>query len=312
MVGDEWGMAALSVPQWQATPIAPDSDRLCMDFFGTLLFPLKWIIEAVLTGAHTALTDLGLAPDGGLVWLLAIFALVLVIRTAILPLTIRQQRSQQRMGILAPKLNAVRERYKPHLEDPQARADLQREIAEIYKDAQVHPLAPYAPILVQVIVFISLFQVLIAANAGRAGIGLMNAYVSASFSRANLFDLIPLRYTMIDNHGNLLVVVVGLAILALMTLLQTATQYMILTATVESGKLGDVHVAQRAVLYAGPVLSIISTFAFPVVILSYWLFSNLYTLVQQYILLRTIPLPRTPNGMPGTAREAVAEIEDEG
>jgi len=50
------------------------------DFFGTILWPIKWVIEAILVAFHWLITSLGMDPDAGLTWVLAIVGVVLVVR----------------------------------------------------------------------------------------------------------------------------------------------------------------------------------------------------------------------------------------
>ena len=61
-----------------------------MNIIDAILWPIKWVIEAILVGWHTLLTAVGLDPAAGLTWVLSIVGLVLVVRAALIPLTVKQ------------------------------------------------------------------------------------------------------------------------------------------------------------------------------------------------------------------------------
>lgn len=57
-----------------------------MQFLDTILWPIRWVIEAILVGFHWVLELLGMDGDGGLTWVLSIVALVLIVRAALVPI----------------------------------------------------------------------------------------------------------------------------------------------------------------------------------------------------------------------------------
>ena len=63
------------------------------DLIGTILWPLKWLVELVLVAWHWVFTAIGLAPAAGLTWVLSIVGLVIVVRAALIPLFVRQIKS---------------------------------------------------------------------------------------------------------------------------------------------------------------------------------------------------------------------------
>ncbi|MEO7349615.1 MAG: membrane protein insertase YidC, partial [Terrimesophilobacter sp.] len=67
-----------------------------MDFFGTILWPIKWAIEAILVAFHWFFTAvLQLDPAAGTTWVLSIVGLVLVVRAALIPIFVKQIKSQR-------------------------------------------------------------------------------------------------------------------------------------------------------------------------------------------------------------------------
>ena len=78
-----------------------------MDLLGTILWPLKWVVELLLVAFHQLLTFTGLDAAAGITWVLSIVGLVLVIRAALIPIFVKQIKSQRRMLEVAPQLKKI-------------------------------------------------------------------------------------------------------------------------------------------------------------------------------------------------------------
>ena len=87
-------------------------------------------------------------------WGLAIIALTVLIRSLLLPLTLKQLRSMYRMAQFTPQIKKLRDK---HGSDPQR---LQRETLAFYKENRINPLASVLPALAQLPVFLSLYYML--------------------------------------------------------------------------------------------------------------------------------------------------------
>lgn len=87
---------------------------------------------------------------------LAIIALTIIVRAALWPLGVSQQRSMRAMQLLQPKMKIIQERYKS---DPQM---MQRKMMEFYKEHKFNPMAGCLPILIQMPIFILLYAALIS------------------------------------------------------------------------------------------------------------------------------------------------------
>ena len=72
-----------------------------------LLFPIKWVIELILVSFHSLFAFFGIAPESGLSWVLAIVGLVLVVRSALIPLFVKQIKSQRNMMLVQPELQKL-------------------------------------------------------------------------------------------------------------------------------------------------------------------------------------------------------------
>src|SRR6187549_576865 len=145
-------------------------------FFGTLLTPIKWVVEAILVFFHWALSSVGLDPDDGLTWVLSIVGLVLVVRAALIPIFVRQIKSQRRMLEVAPQLKKIQDKYKGK-KDQFSREAMSRETMALYSKTGTNPLSSCLPLLLQMPIFFGLFSVLNNAQGKGhpAGVGLLNA-----------------------------------------------------------------------------------------------------------------------------------------
>lgn len=81
---------------------------------------------------------------------LAIILLTVVIRLAMWPLNVSQQRSMKMMQSLQPKIKAIQDRYK---NDPQK---MQQKLMEFYKEHKFNPMGGCLPLLIQLPIFILL------------------------------------------------------------------------------------------------------------------------------------------------------------
>ena len=110
-----------------------------------ILTPIENFLTDVLEWLHTSI---------GLTWAWAIVVLVALVRIVILPLTIKQIRSMQRLQMYAPQLKALQQKYK---HDKQR---MNEEVMKFYKEHKVNPAASCLPIVPQIPIFFALFYVL--------------------------------------------------------------------------------------------------------------------------------------------------------
>jgi YidC/Oxa1 family membrane protein insertase len=87
-------------------------------------------------------------------WGMNIILISLLIYGLTYPLTFKSMMSMRKMQQMQPKIKALQERYKG---DPQK---LQTEMMEIYRREKINPLAGCLPMLLQMPIFIALYQVL--------------------------------------------------------------------------------------------------------------------------------------------------------
>ncbi|HLP22691.1 MAG TPA: membrane protein insertase YidC [Microbacteriaceae bacterium] len=274
-----------------------------MDIFGILLWPIKWVIELVLVSFHWVFTALGLDPDAGVTWVLSIVGLTVVVRAALIPLFVRQIRSQRRMLEVAPELKKIQDKYRGK-KDQFSREAMSRETMELYQRTGTNPLSSCFPLLFQMPIFFGLYSVLNDAQHDKAGVGLFTKQLADSFANATIFGA-PMKATFVgalNAGGPWQVYVVAVIMIALMTASQFFTQLQLASKNVsEETKNSSMYRQQRVLLYVLPFVFIFSGVAFPIGVMFYWLVSNFWTVGQQYVVIRNMP---TPGSEAARAREA--------
>lgn len=260
------------------------------DLLGTVLWPFKWAIDAVLVTCHSLLVALGLAAGDGVTWLLAVLGLMIVVRVLLTPLFVRQVNSQRKMALLAPQLQNIQQRYKGQT-DRLSREAMNRDTMALYRAAGTSPFASCLPILVQLPILLSVFQVLSTAmrSLGSPGVAFLTAALASSFSQASLFGA-PLRITLLTTGAPPTAFLIGVLLIAVTAASQFLSQVLNQRATVPPGALGPgPQGAQKALLYLLPVIVVASNLTFPLGVIAYWTFSSLWTLGQTFLITARTP-----------------------
>ena len=254
-----------------------------MNFFDVVLWPLKWVIEAIIVSAHNFLTLLGLDPVFGVTWVLSIAILVVFVRAAMIPLFLRQMRVAKKLKDLSPQLQIIQEKYNGKI-DAESRAAQSAELVALYKEAGTSPGSFLVPVLIQAPIFLSLFAVLNhAARKGTAGVGWFTDRLAGEFNEATIFGASlhdSFSSAVVDNITATLILVP--VIIAVMIL----AQYLTLRWSTDGSnrKSNGMRVQYGAlILFSGVFL--FSGTAFPLSLLLYMLFSTLWTTVQQFVYL---------------------------
>ncbi|GAA3662715.1 membrane protein insertase YidC [Microbacterium marinilacus] len=280
-----------------------------MDFLGTILWPLKWAVELILVAWHWLFTAVGLPAAGGITWMLSILGVVLVVRGALIPLFVRQIKSQRAMMELAPEIKKIQDRYRGK-RDQLSREAMSRETMDLYKKHGSSPLSGCWPLLVQMPIFFSLFYTLSDvkrhADAGTGGVGALSAELTKQFNDAKLFELAPFHETLQNAwatrpEGWVATVVIMVILVVLMILSQFFTQLQIISKNLSpEAKTGQAYQMQRIMLWVLPFAFVFSGVFFPLGVVLYWFFSNLWTMGQQFVVIREMP---TPGSEAAKARE---------
>ncbi|GAA3935252.1 membrane protein insertase YidC [Microbacterium soli] len=283
-----------------AVRAAADSSGGGFDLFSVLLWPFKWIVETILVAWHWLFTAVGMAPDAGLTWVLSIVGLVIVIRAAVFPLFVKQIKSQRKMMEIAPQLKKVQEKYKGK-RDQLSREAMSRETMALYKKHGTTPVSSCLPMLVQMPFLLGMFwtlrDVAAHAEAGIGGVGLLSAELTKKFYDATLFGVAPLHIDLrsaveTKPEGWQATVTILVVLVILMIGSQFYTQLQIISKNLSpEAKTGQAYQMQKIMLYVLPLGFIFSGVFFPLGVVLYWFVSNLWTMGQQFLVIREMPTP---------------------
>ena len=252
------------------------------DIGSFIMEPLYWAISVVLVGFHKLFSSF-LDPAGGAAWALSIIGLTLVIRAALIPLFVKQIKSSRNMQLIQPKVKELQKKY------GHDREKLAQETMKLYKDSGTNPFASCLPILLQMPIFLALFRLLDQASHGKVH-GVLTVEQAEQFGQAELFGKVPISATFLKADGNVAVMVVAAILVVAMTATTFLTQRQLMSKNMPADALtGPYAQQQKMLLYVLPVVFAVGGIAFPIGVLLYWTTSNLWTMCQQFYVIRNNP-----------------------
>jgi YidC/Oxa1 family membrane protein insertase len=277
-----------------------------MDFFGTIMAPFKWLVSVIMVGFHDGLSAIGLPAANGWTWTLSIIGLVLVIRAALIPVFVKQIKAQRGMQLLQPDLKKLQDKYKGKTDQLSRQAMAQEQMA-MYKKHGTNPFSACLPMLIQMPFFFALFQVLSGISAAKdqgQGIGAMSHEQVTQFDESSIFGA-PLSASLL--HGGapgheVAVWVLSILMIVAMTASQFITQKQIMAKNMSEEAMASPFMRQqKMMLYILPLVFGVGGINFPIGVLIYWTTTNLWTMAQQFFVIRRMPTPGSP------AAKALAE-----
>ncbi len=209
---------------------------------------------------------------------IAILMLTVFVKALFFPLQFNMYKSMSKMRLVAPEMKSIQERFAA---DPQR---MRQEQAKLFQREKVNPVAGCLPMIPQMFVFYALYHVLMVTiemrHAPFPGVDwLPDTWIEDMsapdpISIFNLFGLIPWNPASVPLIGNFLMIgpfalLYGLTMLALQGMSAPPTDPM-----------------QRAIMRWLPLVFTILFAGFAVGLVIYWVWSNIITTVQQYIIMR--------------------------
>jgi YidC/Oxa1 family membrane protein insertase len=221
----------------------------------SILAPVEDVLTWSLEELHTAL---------GLSWAWSVIGLTIVVRMLLVPLTVRQIHSMQRMQQYLPQMKEIQKRHKAD------RRKQNEELMKFYKEHQINPASSCLPILPQIPIFFALYFVLRDFDD--------EIYPNYPASTLDWLSFVPDITSNITDHWS------GYVLLAVYVASQVASTWYMPMATTSQ--------AQRYIFLALPfvfALFIINPpggAEFPVGLLLYWMTTNLWTVGQGIVTRR--------------------------
>jgi len=200
----------------------------------------------------------------GFGWGASIVLLTFATRLVILPLSVSQIRSMRALQAYSPQIKAIQERYK---DDKQRQ---QREMIAFYQENKINPFASCIPLLLQLPVFLALYQLL---NGG-------DFIADLRAPPEGDLDFLFINDLTVDATGGALVALLVLFI---------ATQ---MGASAVMASRADKN--QRIIMFALPIVFAPFVAFFPAGLAVYWVSTNIWTLGQQSVVRFFFPPPEIP------------------
>jgi YidC/Oxa1 family membrane protein insertase len=239
--------------------------------------PLIDVFESVLKFFHNSV---------GVPWGWSIVLLTVVIRALLIPLTLKQFHSMQKLQRLGPEIKAIQTKYK---EDKQRQ---QQEVMKFYKENEVNPLGSCLPLVAQLPVFISLFYMLRQSLRTDICPAIQHTYQAHYAALHNVSAHVAAGQTTPcgPNQGAGFLFISDLtnkatgATLVVLILLYIGTQLgsslMMSSATMDQ--------TQRRIMLFMPLIFVLFIISFPAGVIVYWITTNSWTILQQYFVKRRL------------------------
>jgi len=233
-----------------------------------------------------------LGEANGFAWALSVIFLVFTIRLLLFKPFVTQVRSMRKMQEVGPEMQRLKKKYSND------RQKFALEMQKLQSKEGFNPLGGCLPIIVQIPVFLGLFQVLKGFLPGRPYNYFFDAQGVESFVRSHLFgaklsaSLVPLRgapglEVYNTSLSQMLVVMVPLMIMAGVFTHITARHSVARQTAVQADN-PQTAIMNKMMLYLFPAGVVLAAPYLPLAVLLYWVANNLWTLAQQYVVYRRI------------------------
>ncbi len=269
--------------------------------FDFILNPLKLVVSWILVQFHSLISPL--FGDGtGVSWALSIVGLVLIIRIILIPLFVKQIKAQRNLQLIQPQMKEIQTKYAGDRERQS------QEMMKLYQETGTNPFSSCLPLLLQSPIFFALFSVLQGiARPEAVGVFTWSQYshLLDLAHNATLFN-VPLYATFMgaDETGSAAgsTRILAMCLVVLMTATTFITQRQLIVKNVAADN--PIVQQQKILLYVFPFMFAIGGVGFPIGVLIYWSTTNLWSMGQQFWVIRNNPSPGTPAHEAYLARKA--------
>ena len=261
-----------------------------------ILRPLEIVVAWIMVSFHDALTSIGFSASSGLTWALSIVGLVIVIRVLLIPLFVKQIKASRGLQLVQPEIKKIQQKYKGKT-DQASRQAMTQETMAVYKENGTNPLASCLPIVLQAPIFFALFRVLnglsgIASGAKQPS-GAMTRSVASSAEHSTLFGA-QLSSSFLGS-SELSVKILTIMLIVLMSASTFTSQRQLMMKNMPAAALDNPMAQQQKILlYVLPLVFAVSGVNFPIGVLLYWLTTNVWSMGQQFYVIRRMPAPGSP------------------
>lgn len=218
-----------------------------MEFLSSMFNPIIEFMRTLLTYAFQFTEMIGYPSYG-----IAIILLTLVIKAILAPLTVKQIKSMKAMQELQPRMQALQEKYK---NNPQ---QMQQEVAKMYREMGVNPLAGCLPLLVQMPFLIAIFWALQDYPYNPAYVQFLWL---PSLGQTDPYYILPVL---------------------------SAVSTWMMSRQTSQGATGAAASQQKIMMWFMPLFIGYISLNFPAGLVIYWVVSNVFQFVQQHFIYKSL------------------------
>jgi YidC/Oxa1 family membrane protein insertase len=217
---------------------------------------------------------------------LSILALTVVVKAAFFPLANKSFESMSKMKKVAPQLEAIKKQYE---KDP---AKVQQETMALYQREKINPFMGCLPMLVQIPVFYSLLKVLTVTIEMRQApfFGWIHDLSAKDPTTIwNLFGVLPYDPSHLALIGPILATTLHIGVWPL------AYGFTMWLSQAMSPPAG-VDPTQKIIFQLMPIMFTFFMAQYTVGLLIYWAWSNLLSILQQYVIMHRLKVDNPIDG----------------
>ncbi len=202
----------------------------------------------------------------------AIILLTILVRIVFFPLNQYSMKSMGKMKSLGPEIENLKTRFK---DDKQ---QLQKEMMKLYKVNGVNPASSCFPILIQIPIFFSLYKLLLLDLAMRHSPFIWvwkDLSAKDPLTIFNLFGLLPYSVPSFLEIG-------------LLPVLMGSSMWLQMKLSPQPSGSDDMQKMQKKIFMFMPLFLTVILAPFAAGLILYWVCTNILTIIQQYIINRSI------------------------
>ncbi len=219
---------------------------------------------------------------------IAIIVMTLLIKAALIPLSRKQIESQKEMQELQPKIKELQKKYKNDKEQ------LSKKTMALYKEHKVNPAAGCLPLIIQMVIFITMYRVIINLTVDGA-LEIHNEYLYSFISAPETVNAFFLGFMDLTVPSIPLAIITAAAQFYQLKMMQAKTAkaqkekdakaVTTKDKKKDSGTPDFATVMQKQMLFIVPIMTLFIGIKFPSGLALYWLTSTLFMIAQQWFIM---------------------------
>lgn len=204
---------------------------------------------------------------------IAIIIVTVLVRLALVPLSVKSIKSQKALQELQPKMNEIKNKYKDNKEE-QSKA-----LMEFYKENKINPLSSCLPMLIQLPIIFALYRVF---RQGLTEESMVHLY--SFVQKPDVLNPLFIGILNLSESNVILAVLAGAFQFIQSKMLMPKIKKKKATG---KGIMGDVSsIMSKQMTYFMPVMTVFIAMSLPSGLALYWIATTLFAIGQQYIIMR--------------------------